>query len=396
VSTWRRVPLKRMARVTYGLGQPPPPAQDGTPILRATNIQRGQILSEGLIYAELEDINLERAPLLRAGEILVVRSGAYTGDSALVTEEWEGAAPGYDLRLTPHAGAEPRFLAYQLLATHVLHQIDLARSRAAQPHLNAEELGEIEVHMPVLKEQRTIVDFLDRETARIDDLVRRKQDLHGKLKSRRRALVDDILGRSARRVVRVKNTVRSITSGPRGWSEHFSDTGPVFLRITNVSADSIDLLVHDIVKVRPPEGLEAERTRADEGDVVVSITAEIGAVGVVTEGLTGCHISQHLALLRTDQGVIEPDWLALSLFSSDAQAQLDSARYGGTKTQLSLEDVAEIRLPLPTRDRQRALVADWRAKDATTTATMRKLEDQLRLLSEHRQALVTAAVTGQT
>jgi type I restriction enzyme, S subunit len=62
-----------------------------------------------LIFTSLDKLPLERAPLLQPGEILVVRSGAYTGDSALVTDEWAGSAPGYDLRVTPF-GAEPRFL----------------------------------------------------------------------------------------------------------------------------------------------------------------------------------------------------------------------------------------------------------------------------------------------
>jgi type I restriction enzyme S subunit len=91
--------LKTVARVTYGLGQPPQLANNGIPIVRATNIVRGRISPVGLVFAALADIPLDRAPLLRAGEILVVRSGAYTGDSALITPEWVGSAPGYDLRV---------------------------------------------------------------------------------------------------------------------------------------------------------------------------------------------------------------------------------------------------------------------------------------------------------
>jgi type I restriction enzyme, S subunit len=113
------VPLRRVASVTYGLGQPPSLSADGIPIIRATNIKRGRIDSEGLIRAARDDLPLNRAPLLRSGEILVVRSGAYTGDSAVVTEEWAGAAPGYDLRVTPHS-MNPRLLALQMLGRRFL------------------------------------------------------------------------------------------------------------------------------------------------------------------------------------------------------------------------------------------------------------------------------------
>lgn len=95
------IPLKFVAKVAYGLGQPPREAPDGVPVLRATNIHRGKLVGEGLMRADPADVPWERCPPLAPGEILVVRSGAYTGDSAIVTDEWEGAAPGYDLRITP-------------------------------------------------------------------------------------------------------------------------------------------------------------------------------------------------------------------------------------------------------------------------------------------------------
>ena len=170
----RVVSLKRLADIRYGLGQPPPQARDGTPIIRATNIFRGRIDPTSLIHTRLEDLDLNRTPLLEAGEILVVRSGAYTGDSALVTESWSGAAPGYDLRVSPR-GADPRFLAWSLLGNVAVHAMTLASSRAAQPHLNAEELGDVPISDVSPEEQRRIADFLDDQVSRIDRLIELRQ-----------------------------------------------------------------------------------------------------------------------------------------------------------------------------------------------------------------------------
>ena len=90
--------LKHVAVVTYGLGQPPRELDGGVPVLRATNIHRGAIVSEGLMRADPDDVPWDRCPPLRRGEILVVRSGAYTGDSALVTP------PARGLTLLPSVG----------------------------------------------------------------------------------------------------------------------------------------------------------------------------------------------------------------------------------------------------------------------------------------------------
>jgi type I restriction enzyme S subunit len=156
----QRIALKRVAKVTYGLGQPPPASDSGIAIIRATNITKGRITADNLIYAQLADLPLVRAPLLKVNEILVVRSGAYTGDSALITDEWAGSAPGYDLRVSPHS-IEPRLLAHQLLGAHVQGQIDLVRMRAAQPHLNAEDLGSIVVWKGAADAETTTADLLD-------------------------------------------------------------------------------------------------------------------------------------------------------------------------------------------------------------------------------------------
>jgi len=171
--TWAMMRLKDVARVGYGLGQPPKLSEAGIPILRATNIMRGKITSNGLIFAALGDLPLDRAPLLHEGEILVVRSGAYTGDSALITSFWAGSAPGYDLRVSP-TSAHPAYIAYCLLSGAALDQVELAEARAAQPHLNAEDLSNVSILVPSLDEQRRIADFLDIETARIDSLRARR------------------------------------------------------------------------------------------------------------------------------------------------------------------------------------------------------------------------------
>jgi type I restriction enzyme, S subunit len=183
------IPLKRMARIRYGLGQPPPEVDDGVPIIRATNISRGRIVGRGLMRARLEDLPLDRAPLLDEGEILVVRSGAYTGDSARITQEWAGSAPGYDLRVTPFQG-DGRFLSYVFLSSAWMDQIELAKARAAQPHLNAEDLGTTSIPAVPLDEQTTIADYLAREVSEIDSVVGRLEAQIELLRERRQALID--------------------------------------------------------------------------------------------------------------------------------------------------------------------------------------------------------------
>src|SRR5437764_14921031 len=72
-----------------------------------------------------------------------------------------------------------------------------------------------------------------------------------------------------------------VTSGSRGWAKHYSEDGPTFLRIGNLNRKRIDLDLSEIQHIRVPTGPESERTRVQAGDLLISITADIGSVGVV-------------------------------------------------------------------------------------------------------------------
>ena len=158
---WGIKKLKYLSRLRYGLGQPPREKEDGLPLIRATNVERGKIVTKNLIRVDPSDIPYERDPVLTEGDIIVVRSGAYTADSAIVTKEYEGAIAGYDMVVKAKHIFAP-YLAYSFLASYVLlDQLYLLRMRAAQPHLNVEELGETLILVPPLDEQKTLVLYLN-------------------------------------------------------------------------------------------------------------------------------------------------------------------------------------------------------------------------------------------
>lgn len=186
---WEVALIKRFARIRYGLSEPPADSADGVPFVRATDVSHGKINTDSVKYVDPGDVPWQRNPHLSAGEILVVRSGAYTGDSAIVPPELDGAVAGYDMVVTCKT-IEPRFLARALLSRYVVEaQIDFHRTRAAQPHLNAEELGSCLRIVPTPFEQRATAAFLDRETSKIDGLVAKIREGIERLKEYRTALI---------------------------------------------------------------------------------------------------------------------------------------------------------------------------------------------------------------
>jgi type I restriction enzyme S subunit len=101
----------------------------------------------------------------------VVRSDAYTADSAIIPREFDGAITGYDMVVRAEQ-INPLFLSYCILSDYVLvRQLYLHCLRATQPHLNREELGETIILVPDEEEQLQIVNYIQTINAKIDGTI---------------------------------------------------------------------------------------------------------------------------------------------------------------------------------------------------------------------------------
>jgi type I restriction enzyme S subunit len=184
---WEVGRLKAVSEIRYGLGQPPRESATGLPLIRATNVSRGHIAEKDLLRVDPADVPVGRDAFLREKEIIVVRSGAYTADSAIIPREYTGSVTGYDMVVNV-TGAIPEFIAAALLSKYLRDdQLIVASNRAAQPHLNAEELGAAFILLPPLPEQGSIVQHLERVNTDIDtgvSLARRQIELMEEYRTR--------------------------------------------------------------------------------------------------------------------------------------------------------------------------------------------------------------------
>jgi type I restriction enzyme, S subunit len=128
-----------------------------------------------------------------------------------------------------------------------------------------------------------------------------------------------------------------VTSGSRGWAKYYSDSGPAFLRVGNLDHDSVSLDLRDVQRVRPPSDAEGTRTRVQPADILISITADVGMVGIVPDDFEEAYINQHVALARPNS-TVHPPYLAWCLSSPPAQRQFRELQRGATKVGLGLDD----------------------------------------------------------
>lgn len=141
-----------------------------------------------------------------------------------------------------------------------------------------------------------------------------------------------------------------VTSGSRGWASFYADTGAPFIRITNLSRQRIDLDLTDLKRVVLPQGASAEASRTElrDGDLLISITADIGIIGIVDPRTPKpAYMNQHIALIRFDEPQVCPRFIAYSLASERPQRLFRASMDVGAKAGMSLLTVRKIRLALP-------------------------------------------------
>ena len=284
-----------------------------------------------------------------------------------------------------------------------------------QLNLNTDTIGSIRVGVPPRDEITKLLDFLDNETAKIDALVAEQEKLIALLKEKRQAVISHAVTKGLNPdapmkdsgiewlgevpahwdVMPLKRDLDFLTSGSRGWAEHYSDDGALFIRIGNLKRESLDLDLSDLQRVAVPDGAEGERTRVLSGDVLFSITAYLGSVAVVPADLETAFVSQHIALARLTGKLLTPSWVGYVALSDIGKTYLATQGYGGTKVQLSLDDVANLVVPVPPVPEQLVIAERLRKQLEIFAGLAVEAESAIALLKERRSALISAAVTGK-
>jgi type I restriction enzyme S subunit len=320
-------------------------------------------------------------------------------------------------RSRPSSGMDPRFL-HELVRSAAFQWELQVRSKGvwiSRLQLTDTAFLDAPIPLPPPDEQAAIVRFLDWANGRLERAIRAKRKVIALLNEQKQAIIHRAVTRgldpsiplkpsgipwlgdipSHWEVRRIKSLCRFVTSGSRGWARYYADAGFVFLRIGNISTTSVDLRLGRITYVTPPAGAEGERTRAIPDDLLLSITAQIGAVGVVPEGLGEAFVNQHTALIRLRQGESVPRWVAYGLLSRFGKDQCRLMTNGGTKIGLTLDDVRCLVVLLPPMDEQAAIVSGIEGQTDDLDIATSRLEREIDLLREYRTCLVADVVTGK-
>ncbi|HAS6054581.1 restriction endonuclease subunit S [Vibrio vulnificus] len=184
-----------------------------------------------------------------------------------------------------------------------------------------------------------------------------------------------------------------ITSGSRDWAKFYSSEGDLFVRISNLTREHVNFRWNSVKYVNIGGGSEGERTQLQPGDILVSITADLGIVGVVPEDMGRAYINQHTALIRLATDGENARFIGNYLSSRRGQEQFEKNNDSGAKAGINLPTIASLRCPTPEGKEQILIASKIDALDEVIADLKREKSKSLSLKQGLMQDLLTGKVS---
>ena len=377
----------------------------------------------GSTYVGLENIESKTGRLLLDALVEIVDSTVVTfrrGDvlfgklrpylAKVARPNFDGVGTTELLVLRPLNGLDAQFLTYRLLAPDSIELINSFTYGVKMPRASGEQVGNLAIAWPTLAEQQSIANFLDRETGKIDSLVKKKDRLIELLQEKRTALVNHAVTKGLNPNAPMKDSgVEWLGHIPKHWAvsalkrnwevvdcKHrtvpFVLEGVPLASIGEVQSVNLDLsnanrTTHDEYSALIEGGRCPKR-----GDVIYSRNATVGAAAYVNTDAEFC-MGQDVCLIRSPAN--DQRFLVYQLRSPVVMQQLDSLALGVTFKRINVEQIKDLTLCCPPAYEQKEISAYLDRETAKLDALMAKVRTAIERLEEYRTALISAAVTGQ-
>lgn len=242
--------------------------------------------------------------------------------------------------LRPKSSLDERYLLHFLRQPGIRASGELRMTGSAgQRRVPVSFLMDLQIPLPTLPEQRRIAAILDHA----DALRAKRREVLAHLDSLTQSIFHEMFESRCWPTEALGDRLEFLTSGSRGWAKYYAPAGDKFIRIQNVKGGVLSEL--DMAYVLAPDTAEARRTAVRAGDVLLSITADLGRTAVVPTGIGPAFINQHLAILRAPS--LNPRYLADFLESPAGQREVLGKDRGATKAGLNFDDIRSVSIPIP-------------------------------------------------
>ena len=292
-------------------------------------------------------------------------------------------SPAYGIWNIDQSQILPEFLEYALRCNRALqyYKAKLRGSTARRRSLPTPTLLAFTIPLPSIVEQKEILVKIRRAKGLLEKREAQIRMLEELIKSRFVEMFGDPkINPKEYPVHELSEYIIFLTSGSRGWAQYCVDDGKEwFITIKNVK--DCHITTDNMQPVNAPDNAEARRTKVQEGDLLISITADLGRTGVVTKEIAdyGAYINQHLTCIRLNTKELEPLYVSYFLESPAGKDQFASKNQSAVKAGLNFNSINSLKLLVPPKEDQQAFLNFVAQVDKSKLAIQKSL-DELQLL----------------
>jgi type I restriction enzyme, S subunit len=172
--------------IRYGTSTPPEYKTEGIPFIRATNVKKGRVSKKDLVFiSESEAAKIPKCKI-KEGDLIIVRSGANTGDAVTIPKEFNNAYAAYDLIITLNR-ISSIFYNELINSEFGKTKIKPLTQRSGQPHLNSDQVKNLKFYYPPIKLQTQFAHIVEKTEAlkvHYQTSLQELENLYGSLSQR--------------------------------------------------------------------------------------------------------------------------------------------------------------------------------------------------------------------
>jgi type I restriction enzyme S subunit len=415
---WNIVPLKIAAFVAVsGIDKKFKDDEERIRFLGTDTVYSSERITTAI---ELEECSASedqiRAFSLLAKDVVITKDSVVPTKIAVVSyvdQPPEQAVCGYHLALirSRPGRAVGLFLFYALKST-ALAAYFLSEARGTTIiGIGGGIIGKATVPLPPLPEQTAIAEFLDRETAKIDELVAEQRRLMELLKEKRQAVISNAVTKGLNPHAPMKHSgIEWMGEMPTGWvvkrlkhispfiavgivvnpSTYIADVGLPFIYGGDIREGVIDFA--NARRITSESSEVNSKTLLRTGDL---LTVRVGAPGVTAVVPSECDGGNCASVMLVRQGPFNSDWLCYAMNTKVVRFQVEVVKYGAAQEQFNISHAVNFWVPVPPRTEQDAIAAFLACETLRFDTLTAEAQRAIDLLQERRTALISAAVTGQ-
>jgi type I restriction enzyme S subunit len=417
-ANWNRIRLKHLTKEALAYGANEAALEDNPSYPRFIRIT--DIKEDGSLRPEtFKSLPPEVAQpyLLDDGDVLLARSGATVGKAFIYRKEWGTACfAGYLIRCRCNQKILiPDFFFYYTQSIDYWSQIYAGSIQATIQNFSGEKYGEISISIPPKSQQFYIVNYLDRETTQIDNLIAAKEQMLTLLEEKREALISHAVTRGLDPNVSFKRSgldwlgdipehwevgklgYKFSVKARLGWkglkAEEYVDKGYIFLATPNIKNKEIDF--ENVNYINAERYFESPEIMLEVGDIlVVKDGSTLGIISLVQFLPSPATVNSSIAVLRA-KDKLESNFFYYFFTANYTQNVIQRLKDGQGVPHLFQADLKKFNIMIPPLKEQKQICDYLDVETAKFDGLLAAIKQSITLLKERRSALITAAVTGQ-